>query len=237
MKLRAIIFDVYQTILNVDPAPADAEGRWSQLLQAHQLPSLSLGEVATRTRAVTVREHARANQAGISFPEIFWPDVVREAFPPLQQLPPAELDRFLFEHAQLVRTVRLMPGAASLLQKLAGTDSLLLGIASNAQPYTFHELESALAEAQLTRAIFDPAVQFWSFESGFSKPDPHVFRWLSARLRLRDIRPFETLMVGDRMDNDILPARAQGWHAWRLTAIPNNAWEGDWNALQSRLLS
>ena len=58
--------------------------------------------------------------------------------------------------------------------------------------------------------MFDPELRFWSFENGFSKPDPHVFRILTARLEARGISPSETLMVGDRFDNDIEPARAHG---------------------------
>jgi FMN phosphatase YigB (HAD superfamily) len=43
-------------------------------------------------------------------------------------------------------------------------------------------------------------------------------------------------MVGDRLDNDIVPARACGWWTWQLLALPtqdgNNA--GDWNQLARR---
>ena len=38
-------------------------------------------------------------------------------------------------------------------------------------------------------------------------------------------------MVGDRTDNDIEPARAQGWQTWKLEAAPVHEAEGDWNRL------
>jgi FMN phosphatase YigB (HAD superfamily) len=107
-----------------------------------------------------------------------------------------------------------------------------MGIASNAQPYTLRELEGALLGRGLSLAVFTPELCFWSFEHGFSKPDPHVVRLLSARLRARGVRPDDTLMVGDRMDNDIEPARAQGWQTWKLAVAPQGPSEGDWDGLR-----
>ena len=85
-------------------------------------------------------------------------------------------------------------------------------------------------------AVFEPDLCFWSYRHGFSKPDPHVFRILTARLEARGLRPAEILMVGDRLDNDIEPARAHGWLTWRLaraaqTDVPPPA-AGDWVALR-----
>ncbi|HEY5742061.1 MAG TPA: HAD hydrolase-like protein, partial [Terrimicrobiaceae bacterium] len=63
---------------------------------------------------------------------------------------------------------------------------------------------------------------FWSFVHGFSKPDPYVFQILRARLQNRHIEPSETLLIGDREDNDILPARAAGWNTWQFSNITND---------------
>jgi putative hydrolase of the HAD superfamily len=92
----------------------------------------------------------------------------------------------------------------------------LLGIASNAQAYTLRELHEALATHAMGLDLFERDLSFWSFEHGFSKPDPHVFRLLTARLRLLGIAPAETLMVGDRADNDLDPARAHGWQTFAI---------------------
>jgi FMN phosphatase YigB (HAD superfamily) len=106
-------------------------------------------------------------------------------------------------------------------------------LASNAQAYTLRELDAALDGSGLSRAIFEPDLCFFSFAHGFSKPDPHVFRLLTARLRARGIPPHETLMVGDRLDNDIAPARTQGWQTWQLKSPPEPGAGpgGDWAAL------
>jgi putative hydrolase of the HAD superfamily len=130
-----------------------------------------------------------------------------------------------------------MPGAAEVLRALA-REKKLLGLVSNSQPYTLAELDGALTGARLRRKIFKPGLSFLSFEAGFSKPDPHVFRWLAARLRNCGITTREALIVGDRLDNDIEPSRAQGFQTWHLTAA-SSVWprSGDWKALSLYLNS
>ena len=88
--------------------------------------------------------------------------------------------------------------------------------------------------ATLSADLFHPALRFFSFEHGFSKPDPHVFQLLTARLGALGIAPEETLMVGDRLDNDIVPARAFGWQTWRVQTAPA-ADAGDFGALCAAL--
>jgi FMN phosphatase YigB (HAD superfamily) len=236
MSLRAVIFDVYKTLLEVGPAPEDAEDRWRRLWQ-EQLstpPRVTLPEFDATCQPIIAREHATARLAGIPFPEIYWPAVTAEALPALAQLPPALHDDFLFRHAQMVRTLRLAPEAAETLVSLQGR-GIPMGIASNAQPYTLREVDAALAVAGLNRELFRADLCFWSFDHGFSKPDPHVFRLLTARLACTGISCTETLMVGDRIDNDILPARAQGWLTWHLDPGADGATGGGWEKLRGWL--
>lgn len=236
MKVRAVIFDVYKTLLEVAPAPADAEARWADLARATfgTPPRRSLADFLTATEAVIAREHAAARGAGIAHPEVYWPEIVREVLPELAAFPDAAQDAFLLRQKALLHTVNLMPGAAEALVWLRQR-GVPLGIASNAQPYTQHELTRALAPAGLDLAWFAPDLCFWSFAHGFSKPDPHVFRLLTSRLCARGIEAMDTLMVGDRLDNDIAPARAQRWRTWRLSSMPADAESGDWPALRAFL--
>jgi FMN phosphatase YigB (HAD superfamily) len=235
---KAVLFDVYQTLLWVGPPPADAGLRWCGLWTETLgfAPRLSLEEVAAATASVIQRDHSAAKERGILFPEVFWPSVVRRAVPELSRLTEAALDQFLFRHAQLARTVKLMPGATEVLRPLSAL-GVPLGLASNAQPYTLRELDAAFADAGIARSPFRPDLVFWSYLHGYAKPDPHIFRALGARLLVEGIAAEEILMVGDREDNDIEPARAQGWRTWQLTPIPvaesTNA--GDWQQLASYL--
>jgi len=238
MNVRAVICDVYNTLLEVGPPPADASARWEALWrETFRSPArFSLAQFAEKTLAIIGREHAARKAAGVAWPEIFWPVVATEALPELAPLSDAQRDEFLYQHAQLQRTVKLMPGAADVLSGLTAQQKLL-GLASNAQPYTLRELDAALASARLERSLFCPELCFWSFAHGFSKPDPHVFRLLHARLLALGITAEETLMVGDRLDNDIEPARAQGWQTWHFSkgASPDSPSTSDWRALGREL--
>ena len=236
MKIRAVIFDVYKTMLEVQPPSNDPEARWQVLARSRfgAAAGLRFAEFSARCDHIIAREHARARSVGILHPEVFWPDVVGEALPELATLPPEDRDEFLFQQQTLFRTVRLMRGVAEALQLLRER-GVPRGIASNAQPYTLREFESSLAGTGLAMPDFTPELCFWSFEHGFSKPDPHVFRLLTARLQARGVSPGETLMVGDRLDNDIEPARAQGWQAWQLTSLAGGADYGDWEQLRGFL--
>lgn len=235
MKIRAAIFDVYKTILEVSPPPLDREARWETLWRENVGPKsrLSLAEFAAACDAIIAREHTAARSAGIAFPEILWPEIVREVLPEIATMPETQQSDFIFRHTALAHTVRLMPGAGDVLRTLRDR-GVVLGIASNAQPYTLRELGEALAPVGMTLEDFAPDLRFWSFTHGFSKPDPHGFRLLGARLRLRGIRLADALMVGDRLDNDISPAAAQGWQTWHLHAAPTGL-GGNWAALQAWL--
>src|SRR5688572_25390437 len=99
MKLRAVIFDIYKTVLDVGPPSADREGKWQQLTRDRlgvALP-LSFAEFTAACEEVIVREHALALRAGILHPEIYWPDVVTEVMPGLKWLPAVERDDFLLQ--------------------------------------------------------------------------------------------------------------------------------------------
>lgn len=236
MKIRAVILDVYNTLLELGSPPTTADARWRELFEEMlgTAPPISQTEFSARTTQVIARHHAAAKSQRIPWPEIQWPSVVLEAVPGLARLTGPELDDFLFRQMQLGRTLRLAADAAECLRQLSD-QGLLLGIASNAQAYTLRELATAFEGTELSLSQFDRELCFWSFEHGFSKPDPHVFRILTARLEARGISPAETLMVGDRLDNDIAPARAQSWQTWKLGATLQDSPSGDWRQLSAWL--
>lgn len=232
MKIRAAILDIYTTILAVGPAPTDADALWHHLFEEllDQPPTVTRTEFSDRTARVIARRHAAARACGIPWPEILWPSVVLEVIPDLARLPASRLDDFLFRQMQIGRTLRLAEGAAECLRRL-NDQGILLGIASNSQAYTLRELTTALQGTCLNLSQFECDLRFWSFENGFSKPDPHVFRILTARLEARGISPAEILMIGDRADNDIEPARAFGWQTWQLISGKQSEQSGDWHDL------
>jgi len=238
MKPRALISDIYHTLLEIGPPPADAGERWETLWEdlLADPARLTLEEFAAECEKIIAREHDSAIGIGVQNPEIYWPAVAKEGLPELVRLAEKECDEFLYQHAQLQRTARLMPGAAEVLGKLQET-RVVLGLASNCQPYTLRELDAALATAKLGRAVFKPALCFFSFAAGFSKPNPHAFRFLRAQIQVCGILPAETLFVGDRLVNDLEPARLHGFQTWQLTTTPPSDGQagGDWSVLGMRL--
>jgi len=234
MMFQAVIFDVYRTIMRIRTAPGDAEPRWREaclILLPGAPRDLTLEGFNLACRAVVDRLQLQARACGIPCPEVFWPDVMGETVPGWEQLDAATQERFQIQHLGSQRLLDLMPGAAEVLQHLS-RQSLPLGIASNAQPYTLTEFNDALSPAGLSMSLFSPDLVFWSWTHGFSKPDAHVFRILTFRLLARGIDPARVLMVGDRVDNDIVPARAFGWQTWHLREQGDGPEQGgDWTAL------
>ena len=97
------------------------------------------------------------------------------------------------------RPFQLRPGIAELLRALAGR-GVALGLAAN-QPASIHGDLRAAGILDLFRA------RDVSGTIGLRKPDPRLFLQACAVLNLK---PEQIVMVGDRIDNDIAPARLLG---------------------------
>jgi FMN phosphatase YigB (HAD superfamily) len=217
MKIRAVIFDIYGTVLQVGPPPAQADDLWQALFKdIFKKPPLQsrLDFSIACSRAITLRHNA-AHARGITKPEILWPSIVAEVLPGFAKLKPTAQNNFVYRQMQIGRSLILVPGIAPALRWLVD-QRCPLGIASNAQAYTLRELETLFKPEGLDLNIFQRDLRVWSFENGFSKPDPHVFQMLRARLEARNIPPQEALVVGDRLDNDVTPARQHGFQTWHL---------------------
>lgn len=100
---------------------------------------------------------------------------------------------------------QLRPEIDGLLRRLRDR-GLRLGIVAN---------QSQAAREHLARAgigdLFD--YQGLSGLTGFSKPDPRAFQVAAEAL---GVPPAACIMVGDRIDNDIVPAKALGMTAIQL---------------------
>jgi putative hydrolase of the HAD superfamily len=104
-----------------------------------------------------------------------------------------------------VDVFQLRPEIDALLRKLRDR-GLRLGIVAN-QPEMMRE---RLARAGIGE-LFDH--QGLSGVTGVRKPDPRAFTLAAEALA---VTPVDCVMVGDRIDNDIAPARALGMAAIRF---------------------
>jgi FMN phosphatase YigB (HAD superfamily) len=237
MKIRAVIFDVYGTLMQVGPPPGNAEELWQKLFQEFFQTPPPLGRLEFSlacNRAIALRHNA-AHARGIAKPEILWPSIVAEVLPAFSRLDAATQTEFIYLQIQIGRSINLMPGVGPTLRWLADKH-LVLGIASNAQAYTLRELETMLKTGGLNSKIFDPELAYWSYQNGFSKPDPHGYQMIRIRLEARGISPAQTLMVGDRLDNDVTPARLQGFQTWHLKLDSPEKQSGGWEKLRELLV-
>ena len=92
------------------------------------------------------------------------------------------------------------PGALETLETLKA-QGLLLGLISNSSNIEFDPLENNLG----LKDIFDALIV--SYRVGLLKPDPRIFELALAKL---NVEAGEALMVGDTLQDDILPAQKLG---------------------------
>ncbi|WP_181586467.1 MULTISPECIES: HAD family hydrolase [Paenibacillus] len=99
---------------------------------------------------------------------------------------------------------RPFASADAVLQTLS--QHYKIGIIANQSPGTENRLDS-----YGLRKYVD--VLACSAEEGVSKPDPELY---AVALKQAGCKPEEAVMIGDRIDNDIIPAKKLGMHTIRI---------------------
>jgi HAD superfamily hydrolase (TIGR01549 family) len=145
-------------------------------------------------------------------------------------LSPAQWEQFAWLwYEPLSRCAQVEPDLRQTLDTLRGR-GLKLGIVSN----TFvnrASLEKHLGQLGLLE--FFP-VQLYSYEYHFRKPNPELFRIAAGKI---GEAVGNIVFVGDRIDNDILPALDSGMHAILKDAYTNAGKATPPGARKIRLLS
>lgn len=224
-SIKAVVFDIYGTLLQVLPGAAEPEKAWAELGMkwfGHP-PSLSWARLKEVAADQVSRAHARLRAAGVDYPEVEWPRILKGCLPELENAGVDELEEFSAAWAGIRHSTVAMPGAVDALHasRAAG---LIAGVASNAQEYTQREVARAGLWITAEGSPAQPEVAFWSFAEGFSKPSPGVFRFLEESLSAHRVSADQILMIGDRIDNDIEPAIAAGWQAWHFCPEEDRDW-------------
>lgn len=213
--LRAIVFDVYGTLLagpaggvRADP---DADARLREVIRSHgHEPPLSPSALLHDA----VRRHHHA--AGIPYPEVDLRELWREVL----SLPREhDTTALVIDTEAAWHLARPMPGVRTIVTRLAGL-GIPLGLLSNAQCNTLHDLGSLAA-------CFEPDLTVLSYRHGMAKPSPGLFQLLVVRLAARGILPAETLYVGNDPLQDITPAAAAGMRTALFTGHPDSLRPGD----------
>ena len=242
MPIRAVLFDVYGTLL-VSAAGDLSLNRDSPQRVAHFLTAAQAAGFSCDERAATLGAkwfhrciealHAHASSQGMDYPEVDIRDVWRDVLSRLATAPgftgvinEVSLLTVAVEYELCSNPVWPMPHMHSTLNELHRR-GLMLGIVSNAQFYTPLTLE-ALANGERLENLLAPRLCAWSWEHRVAKPSPRLFYPVLQELAARwDIRPHEVLYVGNDMVNDVWAAHQSG--------CQSAFFAGDARAIRSRV--
>lgn len=195
-EISTILFDLGGTLVDDNPAIDAWHNRLKELIRQ------KTGRIITDNNIRDAVSEAVQCYAPSFISYVIWrmvkPD--RELFCEIRE----ECDRFPFE-----KHFQIFPDAEELLKRLHG--HFKLGLAANQRNSVYEYLkEKKLADYFDFLGVSD--------KIGFSKPDIRMFL---AILENISSGPEETAMVGDRQDNDIVPAKLLGMKAIRLLAGPH----------------
>jgi HAD superfamily hydrolase (TIGR01549 family) len=189
MPYRAVLFDV--------GGPLDMEFAWEIAVD---------GAIASACGLEGIRvDQAMIEETSEAAVTAFAPDAYGHMIETLCGGDPRTTERVRHRvHAMVgnLDVFQLRPDIDGLLRRLRGRD-LKLGIVAN-QPQAAGERLARVGIGDL----FDH--HGLSGLNGISKPDPRAFQGAADAL---DVAPAECIMVGDRIDNDIVPAKALGMAA------------------------
>ena len=198
--ISTLFFDIGETIL-------DAGSQMDALMEVHRNVLEEFGFPLTQDEYRQLDDEMIRSLAPSAMHAITWhfakPDVS------LHNDIKAEL-RSRYDEIRRIES-RLYPGVEGLLEKLA--DDYVLGLAGN-------------APASVTERLDELGVLRWfnhtdvSGSIGIKKPDQRFFETILANA---GTKASESIMIGDRLDNDIIPARRIGmktiWIRWGRYSI------------------
>lgn len=216
-KIRAVIFDIYGTLLIAPPGTirpdATFDPRLTSILESSGYPAIP--SPTTVLHQTVLRHHA---QSPHEHPEIDLRAVWQEMLSTTD-----DLTSLIGVVEDAWHPCQPMPGASETLHRLAD-DGILLGILSNAQANTLPTLGKALGSASRR---FDPDLTVLSYQHLIAKPSPALFQLLAGKLASRGIAPSETLFVGNDPRQDIIPATAAGFRTALFTGHPDSLRPGE----------
>ena len=200
--IQWVFLDIGNVLFNDDNQTYYIHRRFSQVIAEHS-PGFSFQQFLADREFEISRGHRAPTQAVM-----------------LRHISQRQLDELYHQVTQELRPLYdamhfPMPYAQSLLEELA--DSYRLAIVAN----QVVECRASLERWNLLEYFEFVAI---SEEIDLHKPDPSIFRWALERA---DTRPDEAVMVGDRHDNDIVPASSLGMHSiWvRWPSLNHKGWE------------
>jgi putative hydrolase of the HAD superfamily len=231
LGIHTVLFDIYGTLLisasgDISNAAFSIDSAVRSLRECDFI-DFSATETAIGTETVTryfktIKQiHEAKKEEGIPFPEVDIVQVWEQVIGHLKQLDAIDLRgtpdyrtlAFIFE--MYTNPVYPMPGMKETIKALASNATTNLGIVSNSQFYTpiilNYFLGGKVGESQFVHH-FNNDLVLYSYQYERAKPDPKLFEMSKEMLKHYNLRPNQTLYVGNDMLNDIHPAAQAGFH-------------------------
>jgi putative hydrolase of the HAD superfamily len=189
MAYRAVLFDV--------GGPIDMEFAWEIAVD---------GAIASACGLEGIRvDQAMIDEASEAAVEAFAPDAYLHMIEALCSGDPRTVDR-------VRQRVRAMTGNLDVFQLRPDIDALLRRLRERGLRLGIVANQPQVARERLARAGIGELFEYQGLSglTGFSKPDPRAFQAAAAAL---GVAPSDCIMIGDRIDNDIVPAKALGMAA------------------------
>ena len=192
MSYRAVLFDV--------GGPIDLEFAWESAVD---------GAIASACGLEGIRvDQAAIDEASETAVAVFAPDAYAHMVETLCGGDPRTIER-------VRQRVRAMVGNLEVFQLRPEIDGLLRRLRERGMALGIVANQPESARARLDRAGIGDLFGHHGLSgvTGLRKPDPRAF--LAAAEEL-GVPPADCIMVGDRIDNDIVPAKALGMAAIQL---------------------
>lgn len=239
--IRAVFWDVYGTLFGVSLGDLERTLEYTDRLTQAADTVIEEFRLATslnrlypdQSANIALRDqylqriadsHERSRTAGIEFPEVVIENIWQSILDQCRQVgyqtgfdepirDTAYRIAYCFDAS--IQHNYLYPGIDRCLTRLSQTNRTQ-GIISNAQFYTPIQLRRVLRK-ELQRdnleleEFFDESLVFFSYELGYSKPNPGAFQKANRILGRQGIEPEQIAYIGNDMLNDIWAAAQAGW--------------------------
>ncbi len=107
--------------------------------------------------------------------------------------------------------IEVFPHAVPMLKKIR-KQGIRTGLITNSGKFGIRQIKKS------TKILENIDFPIFSFETGLSKPDTRLFKEILKRAKCA---PGEAVMVGDKLIDDIAPAKIVGMNAIQFTTYEN----------------
>jgi len=213
-KARAVIFDVYGTLIisssgelkSPDYSGHDHQQKQLEKLMQKYRIGKSPVQISTSFQNQIKQAHKKLKKQGIDFPEVKYEDIWKTVTNIRDE---NTLKTFTTEYEMIVNPVYSMPHVSEIISYL-NKKNIFLGIISNAQFFTPLILE-VLLDRDIEISGFKNDMIFLSYKWNRAKPSQFLFQKAAEALNKYEIKPGETLYVGNDICSDIMPAQKAGF--------------------------